>query len=689
LRTLRTLPSIILLSLTLSATHTTALLGQTSTYDSADRLRGFSDGAFGVTVIVHGYQFGGTIPSWPNTMAEAIRDRITQGRIWGYSPGLAEFVVTSPYTGDAENILVFDWAADSNDDFEGHTEAAAEALFTALVAGASGPTPQWDLTNVHLIGHSRGAVVVSETAQRLLAAGEQVEHLTFLDPVWQGAFGQAEDFDVNANHPSLGTRGVAAWDSAGYVDNFYSTDDVNDDFFGIDGSPIPGARNLDLSGRGGGVGHSDVWRWYYGTIALDSTQIGGNTIEAAWYGGSGLARNLDGFNQSQLIGQARSPMTGIRDSVAFDWDVDGIVNGDFERGPQGSASTTRPDPGWDTYGGGGTGLIQSNELVLQDANPSRTHNPVWVPPGFDRISFSYETKSASVGTPDTLVVSAIDTGGTPFALSKTVLDGIPLSDTLTVNGSDFVSGIVKVQFELIPAGASATASVGVDDVRFEATPPGVTFASRIFLEGPFAGFGTMSTSLNPMLPVSQPYDSLPWSYAGLDSVVSMPSDIVDWVLVELRSDSTGGSSVDTMAALLNEDGYLEGTDGSDSLRFHTVAPGHYYAVIRHRNHLPVMSSSRVDLASGAGGWDFTTGSAFGSGPPMHLLSNGSYGMYACDIDRNGQITASDFNDWLVSTKAVETGYLFTDCNLDGQVTAADFNLWLVNTKAVATSQVPP
>ena len=216
----------------------------------------------------------GSIPAWPNEIAEGIRDRITNGRIWGWSVGLAEFVVTSQYVGDAENILVFNWAADSNDNFTGHTEAAAEALFAALVRGASGPSPQWDLDNVHLIGHSRGSVVVSETAQRLLAAGYPVEHLTFLDPVWQGALGQATDFDVNVNHPTLGTRGVAAWDAASYVDNYYSTDN-NGEIIDIDGSPIDGARNLDLSGRGPGVGHSDVWRWYFGTIDTTATFIDG------------------------------------------------------------------------------------------------------------------------------------------------------------------------------------------------------------------------------------------------------------------------------------------------------------------------------------------------------------------------------------------------------------------------------
>jgi hypothetical protein len=662
----------------------------TTGLDSAAWLRGFTVGTFGVTVIVHGYQLGGSIPSWPNTLAEGVRDRITRGRIWTYSTGLHEFVVTSPYSGDAENILVFDWAADSNENFEGHSEAAAEALFVALMRGASGPSPDWDLSNVHLIGHSRGSVVVSETAQRLLAAGRGVEHLTFLDPVWQGAFGQAEDFDVNANHPSLGTRGVAAWDSAGYVDNFYSTDDVNDDFFGIDGSPIPGARNLDLSGRGGGVGHSDVWRWYYGTIALAATQIGGNSIETAWYGGSGLARELDGFNQSRLVGEARSPMAGVRDSVAFGWDVDGIVNGDFERGPQGTASATRNDPGWDTYGGGGNGLVQNNELVLQNGNPERTHNPVWVPPGFDRISFSYAVQTVSGGDPDTLILSAIEHGGTSSTLHRAILDGTAPPDTVMANAASYVSDLVALRFELSAGGGAIASAVVVDDVHFAPTPLGFRMAGSVFLEGPYAGFGEMSTTLNTAaaLPADHPYGVPPWNYAGSDSVISMPSDAVDWVLIEIRSDTAAASSIDTLAALLLRDGTLASPAGSDSLEFPNLPPGEYYVVVRHRNHLPVMSAAAVDFSSGFGAWDFTSGAAFGGGAALHLLPDANYAMFACDISTDGQITVSDFNLWLIDTKAVLAGYLGTDCDLDGQVTVSDFNLWLVNTKSVASSQVP-
>ena len=85
----------------------------------------------------------------------------------------------------------------------------------------------------------------------------------------------------------------------------------------------------------------------------------------------------------------------------------------------------------------------------------------------------------------------------------------------------------------------------------------------------------------------------------------------------------------------------------------------YCSVVIHRNHISIMSSDTLDLSDGVGSWDFTDSlaAAFTLGPaPLKDLGDGSFAMYACDMD--------------------------------GQVTATDFNLWLPNTKAAATSQVP-
>ena len=668
-------------------------------YDSTGWRSGFTIGEFGTTVMVHGFQLGGTIPSWPLDIAQDIKDRIIRGRIWTYTNGPGTFSISSDYAGDAENILVFDWASESNDNFEGYSEAAGEALFTALMEGGKMLPTKWSLDHLHLIGHSRGSVVVSEAAQRLLAAGEDVDHVTYLDPVWAGAFGQATDFDVNANHPSLGTRGVAAWDSAGFVDNFFSHDDVHDDIFGIDGDSIPGARNLDLGGRGSGVGHSDIWRWYDGTIDLDATSIGGGNIEAAWYGGGGLPREQDGFGQSRLGGYVKSPMIGTRDSVAFDSN-DWIVNGDFERGPQGSASSTRPDPGWDNHGGGGSGLIDSNRLTLEPGAESRTRNRIWDPGGAFR--FVYSTTAVSSGTPDTLAVSysRADSAFMPFWTTPLDTLGSEIANTFIPHPYPEVS---RLRFAVVNALAPVESIVSIDDLGSGPRPfqqAIIPFRGTVVLEGAYNAGGSMNSVSGHILPAHQPFDRAPWHYSGDDSLDTVPDDAVDWVLLEFRTETSSVSTVERNAVILHADGTLRETSGQDWISVNAPFDSHY-VVIHHRNHVSVASSGTVVVGlipvplgprisnSQSNDWDFTQpGSAFGPGNNIVDLGDGYFGMAACDINQDGQVTAGDFNAWLVATKSGATGYLNEDCNLDGQVTAADFNLWLVNTKKGVSSGVP-
>ncbi|MBN1338239.1 MAG: right-handed parallel beta-helix repeat-containing protein, partial [Bacteroidales bacterium] len=59
---------------------------------------------------------------------------------------------------------------------------------------------------------------------------------------------------------------------------------------------------------------------------------------------------------------------------------------------------------------------------------------------------------------------------------------------------------------------------------------------KAFLEGPFNG-SEMNTTLNSggHLPLSQPYNQAPWYYSGTEAVTAIPNtDVVDWVLIELR-----------------------------------------------------------------------------------------------------------------------------------------------------------
>ncbi len=62
---------------------------------------------------------------------------------------------------------------------------------------------------------------------------------------------------------------------------------------------------------------------------------------------------------------------------------------------------------------------------------------------------------------------------------------------------------------------------------------------KVFLQGPYSS-GTMSTALrdNGFVPLAQPYNIAPFNYNGTEAVDTVPAGIVDWVLLELRSDLT-------------------------------------------------------------------------------------------------------------------------------------------------------
>jgi len=224
-------------------------------------------------------------------------------------------------------------------------------------------------------------------------------------------------------------------------------------------------------------------------------------------------------------------------------------------------------------------------------------------------------------------------------------------------------------------------------------------AISVLLEGAYTGGGSMATSntFAGAVPTEQPYGAAEFNgtamfYDGNQSVAQLPDDVIDWVLVSLRTGTDASSEVpgSEQSALLSTDGTVVGVDGN-LITFEGIAPGSYYLVLGHRNHLSVMSSQPVNLFSGFGSWDFTSGldQAYSTGQTAMVgLGDGRTGLFAADADADGQITALDFNRFLAQTKSVVTGYADADFNLDGQVTALDFNMFIRNTRRSASSQVP-
>lgn len=215
------------------------------------------------------------------------------------------------------------------------------------------------------------------------------------------------------------------------------------------------------------------------------------------------------------------------------------------------------------------------------------------------------------------------------------------------------------------------------------------------LEGPFTD-PEMSAALYAagQLPLVQPYGGSPWFYTGTEAVQAIPNgEVVDWILLEFRDTTqadlaTSATTVAMQAAFLLKDGSIVGLDGSSNPTATFSIQDSLFVVVRHRNHLAVMSSGPLVENNGIWSWDFSTGPE-----KVHLgnlgykeLAAGTWGMAAADGNTSGSVDNTDkINIW--NQQAGLTGYLEGDFNLDEQVNSQDKNdLW--NPNSGMGSQVP-
>jgi hypothetical protein len=210
------------------------------------------------------------------------------------------------------------------------------------------------------------------------------------------------------------------------------------------------------------------------------------------------------------------------------------------------------------------------------------------------------------------------------------------------------------------------------------TEPMQVFA-KVFLQGPYNS-GSMSTALNPTyLPLSQPYNNSPWSYSGTESVSSIPSGVVDWVLIQLRS-TYNGTTVATRAAFLKSNGDIVDLDGTSPVDFIGISPGDYYIVVKHRNHLAVMSASAVTLPN-ISVYDFTDSQSkayvYNSDGMVSLGGTPEkFGMFAGDANKTGAITVGDLTSAIPQLGT--NGYNDNDMNMSGAVTVGDLTIAIPN-----------
>ena len=125
---------------------------------------------------------------------------------------------------------------------------------------------------------------------------------------------------------------------------------------------------------------------------------------------------------------------------------------------------------------------------------------------------------------------------------------------------------------------------------------------KVFLEGPYMGGGKMTTHLRDLglLPQTSPYQDYHNKSQYLNSsnheVVpyTIPTNITDWIQIEIMGND-GATVVEKKSCFLRDDGVVIDPDGVSENISLGIDPGDYYIVIKHRNHLAIMSKNLVSL----------------------------------------------------------------------------------------------
>lgn len=225
----------------------------------------------------------------------------------------------------------------------------------------------------------------------------------------------------------------------------------------------------------------------------------------------------------------------------------------------------------------------------------------------------------------------------------------------------------------------------------------VYLAPKVLLEGSYLAGGTMRTDLNTegLLPLTQPYNAAPYSYAGTETLAAIPATMVDWVLVEVRSGSvaTSGPRTSTTeqrrAAILLNNGNIVDIDGVSPVCFDSLSVGQNYNIcVRHRNHLDVVSANTFAASSGASiAYDFTGAVSQSIGLTQQKLSaDGFATMFAGEYNQDGVIQNVDKDNWRASP-AILYIYSILDGNMDGVIQTTDYDTWYPNRAVNGISEI--
>lgn len=319
---------------------------------------------------------------------------------------------------------------------------------------------------------------------------------------------------------------------------------------------------------------------------------------------------------------------------------------------------------------------------------------------FDQARIQWKvnpTLTIFYATTNTLVVGQsydidpVITGGTAPYTFSTVAGALPTGMTLNattgrISGVPTSTGTYSVTVQATDVnGATDNANTMIIVVTSSTQPTAVNV--KVILQGAHLSGSSMSTALNlqGLVPTTDPYGQ------GV-TAATIPANVVDWVELEFRPSTNNTVTVADTVGFLLSDGNVVALDGVSQIKLSpaSLPSGSYYVVVRHRNHLSIMSSVPVVLSPNSSTqYNFASGQgqAFSSFQlPMIQVATAPdvFAMVSGDENQDGIINATDRVN--VRNASGALGYLSTDLSLDGIVNAVD--RVLVRNNTFRATQLP-
>ncbi|MCA9078103.1 MAG: hypothetical protein KDA93_23945, partial [Planctomycetaceae bacterium] len=291
-----------------------------------------------VTIVTHG--FNSNADGWVNAMTNEVIARVAAESAFAVSD-VAKYEMTVTGSGatltqesvesyataaSGETVIRLDWSALAGTLFNQQGGTSTDEVAPIIASSIFGSYSWMVEGALHLIGHSRGASLMTALAVELGESGVWVDQTTFLDPHPRTA-AEASDPDYPMDIP----------ESVAFADGYWRQGSGT---LNPDGEDVEGAFNIQLNEAhfsGGTVGygglfsvdtHADVHLWYHGTTDnIDGFNDSEESVAAAdagyWYlpaaydsvdGNAASGRNDVGYVFSSVVGNDR-PGDGVAQSL--------------------------------------------------------------------------------------------------------------------------------------------------------------------------------------------------------------------------------------------------------------------------------------------------------------------------------------------------------------------------------------